>query len=173
MRMADLDRTQSNAGMDVDLNAQAPLARGPLFYIGAGGLVTVMIIETVAVIGRHAGWPLLGAIEIIQAAILLAACSAMVSTTISHGHASVHLLTDRLPLRPRRWLLRFGSLLSALFFIGLTVGGAWLALDFWNAHEQSELLHIPIRPLRILAAVSVGTVAAIFLFRSLRSGSKQ
>ncbi len=173
MRMAELDHTHANAGSDVDLNAKAPLARGPLFYVGAGGLLIVMLIETAAVIGRHIAWPLLGAIEIIQAAILLASCSAMVATTISHGHASVHLLTDRLPQGPRHWLLRFGSLLSALFFLGLTIGGIWLAVDFWNAHEQSELLRIPFRPLRALAAVSVVTITAIFVYRALRPGSKQ
>ena len=171
--MAELEHPPSELGTDTDLNAKAPLARGPLFYVGAGGLLIVMAIETLAVIGRHVGWPLLGAIEIIQAAILLASCSAMVSTTLTQGHASVHLLTDRLPEGPRQWLLRSGSLLSALFFLGLTVGGIWLAADFWHAHEQSELLHIPFRPLRALAAISVVTIAAIFLYRAVRPGTKQ
>jgi len=166
--MAELDPH----GADADLNARSSPAQGPLFYIGASGLLIVMAIETAAVIGRHAGWPLLGAIEIIQAAILLASCSAMVSTTINRGHASVHLVTDHLAPRPRQWLLRAGSLFSALFFLGLAIGGGWLAMDFWNAHEQSELLQIPFRPLRLLAAAAVLTVAAIFLWRSLRSESK-
>ena len=123
-----------------------------------------LAIETIAVVGRHIGLPLLGAIEIIQAAILLASCSAMVSTTLTQGHASVHLLTDRLPPRQRVWLIRLGALIS---------GGRRGLFLSEAAHEQSELMHIPFRPLRALAALSVVTIAAIFLFRALRPGSKQ
>ncbi len=56
--------------------------RGPLFYIGAGGLVLAMAAEALAVLGRHAGIPLLGALEIIQACILLMASTAMLSATL-------------------------------------------------------------------------------------------
>jgi hypothetical protein len=39
-----------------------------LFYAGSAGLLTVMLVESAAVIGRHIGVPLLGALEIVQAA---------------------------------------------------------------------------------------------------------
>jgi TRAP-type C4-dicarboxylate transport system permease small subunit len=154
-------------------NSNAPLARGPLFYVGAGGLLIVMVVETVAVIGRRIGWPLLGAIEVIQAAILTAACVATVSATLNQAHATVHLLTDRLPSGAKQWLLRLAALLAALFFASLAVATAWLAADFWHAHEESELLHISFRPLRAMTVLAAGAVAAIFLYRALRSGTKQ
>lgn len=141
--------------------------RGPLFYIGAAGLLTVMVIETVSVIGRHSGWPLLGAIEIIQAAILVAACAATVIATLERAHATVHLVVERLPALWQSILARCGSLLSAAFFAGLAAGAGWLASDFWNAHEESELLHISFRPLRILTSLAAAAVAAIMAYRAV------
>jgi len=153
----------------VDEPAGKPPSRGPLFYIGAGGLLTVMLIETIAVIGRHVGMPLLGALEIIQAAILLAACAAMVIATFSNAHATVHLLVDRLPSRVKDLVMRLGALLSALFFAGLTAGSIWLSTDFWEGYEVSELLGISYRPLRILVALCTFVIASAFAYRAVRS----
>jgi len=152
-----------------DSTAPPPPARGPLFHVGAAGLLTVMVVETISVIGRHLGWPLLGALEIIQAAILFAACASMVSTTLTDAHATVHLVVDRLPPRVRSSLLRVAALCSALFFAGLAAGSLWLLSDFWHAHEQSELLGIPFRPLRIVVCLAASAIAAAFLQRALRS----
>jgi TRAP-type transport system small permease protein len=162
MRVAELDPT----------NTKAPIDRGPLFYIGACGLLIVMAVETVAVIGRHIGWPLLGAIELIQAAILTAACAAAVSATLNQAHATVHLLVDRLPPTLKQGLLRLAALLSALFFAGLAAAALWLAADFWHAHEESELLHISFRPLRAMTALATAAIAGVFLYRALRPGTK-
>lgn len=144
-------------------------AYGPLFYIGAAGLVLAMAVETLAVVGRHAGIPLLGALEIIQACILLMASAAMLSATMNNGHATVTLLTTRVSERARRYLQAFANLLSALFFVGLCTGAVWLAVDSWNDYEQSELLHIPFRPLRIVSLVAAGAIALVFLRHMWRS----
>lgn len=146
-------------------------ARGPLFYIGAGGLVLAMAVEALAVFGRHAGIPLLGALEIIQACILLMASAAMLSATLNKGHATVTLLTARVGDRTRSYLHAFAHLLSALFFVGLASGALWLAAESWNDYEQSELLHIPFRPLRIVSLGAAVAIALVFLrdmWRSLR-----
>lgn len=148
--------------------------RGPLFYIGAGGLVLAMGVETLAVLGRHVGIPLLGALEIIQACILLMASAAMLSATMHRGHATVTLLTHRLGDGPRRVLHAFANLLSALFFVGLAAGVLWLTVETWNDYEQSELLHIPFRPLRMVSLVAAVAIALVFLrdmWRSLRGRS--
>jgi TRAP-type transport system small permease protein len=150
-----------------------PSAGGPLFYIGAIGLLIAMAAETLAVIGRHIGMPLLGALEVIQTAILLTASTAMLSATLLKVHATVHLLTDRLPERARRWLLQFAALLSAAFFAALAVGSLWLAMEFWDTHEQSELLHIPFRPLRVITFLCVVAIAAVFLRDALRPSARR
>jgi TRAP-type C4-dicarboxylate transport system permease small subunit len=139
---------------------------GPLFYIGAAGLLAAMGVEALAVAGRQLATPFLGALELIRAAIVLTTSAAMLSATLSHSHAAVRLVTDRLTPVPRKWLGRFAALLSALFFLGLAAGALWLSIEFWHAHEESELLHIPFRPLRVIAFLSVAAIAGVFLYRT-------
>jgi TRAP-type transport system small permease protein len=136
---------------------------GPLFYIGAAALLLAMAVETIAVLGRHAGIPLLGSLEIIQACVLLMTSAAMLSATMNGNHATVTLLTSRVGERGRRILSMFANLLCALFFIGLAAGAVWLAAESWNDYEQSELLHIPFRPLRVISLLASGAIALVFL----------
>jgi TRAP-type C4-dicarboxylate transport system permease small subunit len=148
-------------------------ARGPLFYIGAGALLLAMAVEAVSVVGRHIGVPLLGAIEIIQAAILLTATAAMVATTIGSAHARVTLLIDRAGPAARGTLQRLSALLSIVFFAGLAAGSLWLTVDTWGEFEQSELLHIPFRPLRVISFVAAAAIAVLFLRELFRRTSEQ
>jgi TRAP-type C4-dicarboxylate transport system permease small subunit len=146
----------------------APPRRGLLFFVGATGLVGLMVIGCVAVIGRHVRWPLLGALELAQVAIVPAACASMIIAALANAHATVHLVTDRLPARLRRVTARVSALLAGLFFGGLAVATGWLAFDFWNSFEETDVLHIPFRPLRVLVAACAAALALIFLRRALR-----
>lgn len=143
-----------------------------LFYVGAAGLLFAIGADALAVLGRHLGIPLLGSIELMQAAILLASSAAIVMATAAKKHAVVHLLIDRLPPRRRSVMERVHALLSALFFLALGVGSAWIAFDLRNGHEQSELLQIPYAPLRIVSIIAVLAVAAIYLGRALQRPSR-
>jgi TRAP-type C4-dicarboxylate transport system permease small subunit len=147
---------------------KTPAPRGVLFYVGAAGLLCVMLIEVVAVIGRHTRLPLLGALEMAQAAIVPAACAAMVIAALAGAHAAVHLVTERLPPGARALAARVSALLAAVFFAGLCVGACWLTVEFWNSFEETDVLHIPFRPLRVLVAFAAGALAVIFLHRALR-----
>jgi TRAP-type transport system small permease protein len=133
----------------------------PVFYVGAIALLTAMVVDTLAVIGRHVGITLLGSIEWVQAAMLLASSAALVAATLSKQHASVHLLIDRLPPRWRRVAALLGSTLSIVFFVCLAAGSIWIAHDLWGAREASDLLHIPFAPLRLasIAALLMATLA--------------
>ena len=151
---------------------KAPPRGGILFYIGAAGLLLVMLIETVAVIGRHVRIPLLGALELAQAAIVPAACAAMVIASLAGTHAVVHLVTERVPPHLRGALNRASSFLAALFFAALAFAAAWLTLDFWSSFEESDVLHIPFRPLRVIVAISAAALSVIFLNRAFPRGEK-
>jgi TRAP-type transport system small permease protein len=137
-----------------------------LFYVGAAGLLFAIGADAVAVLGRHLGIPLLGSIELMQAAILLAASAAIVLATVAKKHAVVHLLIDRLSPRRRSVMERVHALLSAVFFAALSIGSVWIAFDLRHGHEQSELLRIPFAPLRVLSIVAVLAVTAIYLVRA-------
>jgi TRAP-type C4-dicarboxylate transport system permease small subunit len=144
-----------------------------LFYVGAAGLLLAIGADAVAVLGRHLGIPLLGSIELMQAAILLASSAAIVLATVARKHAVVHLLIDRLSPRGRDRMERVHALLSAVFFAALGIGSVWIAYDLRDGHEQSELLRIPYAPLRVVSIVAVLAVTGIYLRRAFEKRSRR
>ncbi|MEO8017379.1 MAG: TRAP transporter small permease subunit [Pseudomonadota bacterium] len=140
-----------------------------LVATGGAGLLTAMTVDGIAVFGRHVGWPLLGSIEIVQAAVFVSGSIAMLLTSAMVAHARVHLLVDRLPAGARTAMRRFGLLLGALLFLALLAGSIWIAMDMWPGHEESELLHVPYKPLRVLAVGATAGIAVAFLFHAFRS----
>jgi TRAP-type C4-dicarboxylate transport system permease small subunit len=141
------------------------------FYAGAVGLCGAMAVVFAAVVGRRLGHPIPGATEIVQGFIVLAASSALIAATLAGSHAAVHLVTERLPPTPRRWLARLADLLGAVLFAALCAGGLWILHDTWGGDEASDLLGLPIAPLRLLWAVGTGAASAIFLVRAVRPGA--
>jgi TRAP-type C4-dicarboxylate transport system permease small subunit len=150
-----------------------PVRRGVLFYAGSAGLLAIMSIEVIAVIGRHLRVPLLGALEMAQASIVPAACASMVIASLLGTHAVVHIVTERLPERWRGRMARVSAVLSGLFFVGLFVGTSWLTAEFWSSFEETDVLHIPFRPLRVLVTICSGALALIFLHRGLWPGARR
>lgn len=147
--------------------SEEPAVRGTAakaaFYVGSAGLLLATATDSIAVLGRHTGFALLGSIEIVQVAIVFIAAASMVTVTLNHGHAAVHILTDRLAPARRAMLARIAACLGALAVGLLLVGSVILLGDVWNGHERSELLHIPLRWLRLLMIVALGIVALLFL----------
>lgn len=52
---------------------------------------------------------------------------------------------------------------SAVIVGVLLAGTLWLMSDLWNAHERSELLHIPFRALRAILGVALFVVLVTFV----------
>jgi TRAP-type transport system small permease protein len=145
-----------------------PVATGGLagtvaFYLGSAGLLIATAADSIAVLGRHTGFALLGAIEIVQAAIVLIAASSMVSVTLVRGHAAVHILTDRLTLARKAAFARLANLLGVIAVLLLAGGSLLLLGDLWNGHERSELLHVPLRWFRLLMIAALVFVAILFV----------
>ena len=72
------------------------VAKTIAIWVGGGALLAATAIDTFAVIGRQIGLPLRGAIELIQAAVLVAGCIALVLATHVDRHARVPWLWLRL-----------------------------------------------------------------------------
>jgi len=151
---------------------QSTAMRGPLFYVGSIAILTAMITDAGAVLGRHLGLRPLGSIELVQAAILVTSSAALVAAMLSRKHARVHLLVGRVGPRARLFLERLNGILSAAFFFALSAGAIWIAHDEWYAHEQSELLHIPYAPLRLIAIGSVLGAGVIALRQAVERPSR-
>lgn len=143
-----------------------------LVILGGGALLFAMAVDAVAVAGRHLGLPLLGSIELVQASVLVSAAMAMIVATISRTHAVVHLVVDRVSRRRRRQMLSINALLSAILFIAFLIGTGWLCWEMWSHHEQSDVLRIPFRPLRVTLVLSCAALASIFLFQAIKGEGK-
>jgi TRAP-type transport system small permease protein len=140
------------------------------FVIGAVGLLIAMATDAIAVVGRHAKLPLLGSIEIVQACIVMAASAAMVGATVAKGHAAVHILIERVPPMAAKLLERLSNLIGAVVAAGLFAGSIWIVADLWNGAERTELLGMPLKPLRLFWCASAALMAVIFLIRAVAPG---
>lgn len=140
------------------------------FALGAAGLLMAMSADAIAVLGRHVGFTLLGAIEVVQASVVLAASAAMVGATLSGAHARVHILIERLsPIWHQRYD-RASDVACCLFFLLLAAGSAWVAADLWSGFEVTEILGLPLRWLRVVWIGSCLLIAVLFLARALGKG---
>lgn len=135
------------------------------FWVGAVGLLIAMTVDALAVVGRHAKLPFLGSIEIVQACIVVAASAAMVGCTVARGHAAVHILLERISPAAKALLERLADLLGAITAVLLFIGSIWIVSDLWNGHEHTELLKMPLKPLRLFWCGSVLLMAVLFLVR--------
>jgi TRAP-type C4-dicarboxylate transport system permease small subunit len=152
----------------LDVHMSGGPARKLLIVVAGGALLGAMAIDTLAMLGRQIEVPLLGAIEIVQALVLVAASGALIVAALDGAHARVHLLLARLPERWRATFERAHTLASAVVYAALLAGSLWIAADLWNGAEESELLRIPYRPLRVIVVVALGVLAAHAMVRLVR-----
>jgi TRAP-type C4-dicarboxylate transport system permease small subunit len=150
-----------------------PRSRSLLIWIGGGALLVAMMVDTLAMIGRQLQTPLLGAIELVQACVLFASCGALIIAGTDRVHARVHLLLDRLPSTWRRRMHKLHALAAALFYAALLCGSVWMAADLWGGYEESELLRIPYRPLRVAVVLTMLTLLLQALVRLWRREPEQ
>jgi TRAP-type C4-dicarboxylate transport system permease small subunit len=143
------------------------------FLLGAVGLLSAMLIDAGAVIGRHLGVPLLGSIELVESCVVLMASASLVGTTLGQGHASVHILTERLSAAGRARMRRASDGLSAAFFAVLAIGSMIVARDLWGGDERTELLGLPLAPLRALWCASAVGIVALFIAAAVRGAPAQ
>lgn len=148
------------------------MLRNLAIWTGGAAMLAATAIDTFAVIGRNIGVPIVGSIELVQAAILVSGTLALVLTTSADLHARVRLVTDRVGDRLRARLDRLSLLATALFFVALAWGSIWLAADLWPGHEISELLGVPWRLLRLIANVGLVSCALIGFAATFRRESR-
>lgn len=144
-----------------------PLAKAA-YILGSFGLLAATAADSLAVAGRHTGIHLVGSIELVQSAVVLLAATAMLMVTIGRGHATVHIVTERMSKPAAARLARIADLVSATAFLILAAGSAWVLAELWDGFEQTELLHIPLRWLRLLWVIFAVLVAAYFARDALR-----
>ncbi|NBC36169.1 TRAP transporter small permease subunit [Novosphingobium sp. FSY-8] len=132
-----------------------------MVWTGGIALIAACLLNVAAVIGRHTGLPLRGAIELVQVAVLVSGSLALVAATARRAHAQVHFMLDRMPAHIRPLADRACIALTMVFFAALLGGAAWLSADLWHAQEVSELVGVPWAALRLFANGAMVVVLAI------------
>lgn len=170
--MPDLDHQTGNhlpppSDLDPEADLRAvPVSAHPLrriaFVTGSAALLIAMATDALAVAGRHLGVTLLGAIEIVQASVVVAATSAILMATIDNAHARVRILLEQVATGTAAILERVANLLSAIVCLVLVAGSLWLASDLWNGQELTEVLGIPLRWLRLFWMAGALLTAIMF-----------
>ncbi len=140
--------------------------------IGGGALLAAMATDALSVIGRYAGKPFLGAIEIVEVVVAVAAMGGLIIASLNNNHAAVRILTEKLKGAPLAALKRISCALAALLFAALCAGSVWLALDMIGAYEETEVLRIPILPLRTLVVCTCALLAIIYAVRAVKGGKQ-
>lgn len=135
-----------------------------LVWIAGGALLLAMAMDTLAMLGRQFGVPFLGAIELVQATVLVASSGALLVAAFEGSHARVHLLLDRWPEYVRALVERLHAAAAVLLYTALLAGSAWIAAGLWHGHEESELVRVPYRPLRVIVVITL----TLLLLHSLR-----
>jgi TRAP-type transport system small permease protein len=166
--MAQPPQTQDQESLASDLSSESMRVEAGLparlaFLLGSIGLIVATASDFLAVAGRHLGFRFIGAIELVQAAVVLLACAGMLAVTIGRGHASVHMVTDRLRPELRLRLGRIVALVNAAVFLMLAAGSAWILSELWHGYEQTELLQLPLRWLRLLWVIFALFIAFEFV----------
>ena len=145
------------------------MVKRTMIWIGGAALLAATLTDFLAVICRHIGWPINGSIELMQGIVLLSGSLSLLMATWEDVHARVHLLTDRMAPALRR----VADLLSDLSFLALLLallgGSGWLAVELWGGHEQSELLGVPWRLLRLIANAALAGTAVLVVLRLFKA----
>lgn len=144
-----------------------------IVVFGGFALLGAMLTDFIAVIGRHIGVPLLGSIELVQMLVGISGAMALIVATLRDSHAVVRLVLANVSARVAALMQRINALCATLFFIALTAGSVWIARDMWHGHEETELLLLPLRPLRMLIVATMLVTAALFLRKVVRKGEPQ
>lgn len=142
-----------------------------LTLTGGIALLAATGIDTISVIGRHLGLLFRGSIELVQVAVLVAGTLGLLVATLGRAHARVHLLIDRMSESRRAVLDRVSALLGAVFFATLLAGSVWLMADLWTGHEQSEVLGVSWRAMRIFANIVLAAIVLAWLGQAVRTRS--
>lgn len=135
--------------------------RGPLVWISGGALLGAVAVDALAMVGRQVQVPLVGSIEIVEALVLFAAGGALIIATLDGAHARVNLVLKRIPALWRERLKTLHALTAVALFAALLAGTLWITADLWRGNEESELLHIPYKPLRIATSASLAALLAL------------
>ena len=148
-----------------------------LSYIGAIALLTMMLLTTVDVIGRHFFQrPILGVFELTEFMVLILIFSFIGYTQSHKSHVSVDLFMMFFPEKARIFIELFNHMLCLLLMALITWMGIVKVKDLMEVGEMSPNLGIPNYPFAIFLVIGCAVMCIEFIrdiFHLLQSRKEQ
>lgn len=135
-------------------------------HVGAFALLALLALIVGNVVLRTAGYIIPGSYELAELIIPVIAGIGVLAATLCGAHVAIDVVTDRLGGKARRIIALAVSLVGALYWLILTASGAVTALRNTRLGEYTEVLGIPVAPLRWIW-VAVCCCVVVFLAASM------
>lgn len=146
-------------------------------FVGIGAAIAslavlaMMLIGAADVIATLFGFPIPGALELMEMLMVLVVFLALPQVEARRQHIAIDLVLERLPSVVRQVLALVANALGLLFFAAMAWQAWKLFWSSWSVREYaSGLVAFPIYPTKALFALGVtaiGVVALVNLWRSL------
>ena len=129
--------------------------------IASIAVMAMMLIGGADVVTTIFGFPIPGAVELIQMLMVLVIFMALPEVEVRRQHIAIDLVSARMPLAVRRAFALFGNVLSLCFY-GAMAWQAWkLFWGSWSIREYATgLVAFPVYPTKGLIALGL-TLASI------------
>ncbi|SEQ82184.1 TRAP transporter small permease [Thalassovita taeanensis] len=133
-----------------------------LACLGGVLLLGMMGLTVVDVIGRYLfNAPLLGAMELTEVILAAVIFLGLTAVSLSDGHVTVDLLTDRMPIRWHPWRLALTGVFSGVV-LSVVAWRIWIyASQIGGYGGSTTSLSIPIAPLGYFCAICAGIGAVL------------
>ena len=137
-------------------------------------MLLMMVITCVDVVGAKVfRWRLLGAIDIVMLAQIVAISFAAGITLIRGRHIQVEFFLNLLPRRVQTVINSFVLLLGLGLFVGIIWRLCVLGHSFQTSGEYSATAYIPLYPFAYTIAIASIPVSLVLLERFLKSLTKR
>jgi len=141
----------------------ARVAAHVLSWVSVFSVVFIGVVTLIDVVGRYFNYPLYGAFEMIQLAMIFLIFTALPAVTMGREHVTVDLVQSNLPNSLKRITMMLVGLIGAIVC-------GFYALQIWNraqyllnTAETTQNLALPVYPFAMFIAVMWVATAICFI----------
>ncbi len=151
------------------------VVKGLVFFMTAlagAGVLCLMTITCLDILMRLAGYPMIGAYDIIKITSAITICCALPYTTAVKGHVAVEYFFHKLNRRGRLAVDTAARLISILFFALLAYRCILYGMTLHSSGEATPTLQIPTFWIMYVIAFSCMVVVLVIFDHLVRPGKE-
>lgn len=141
-------------------------------WIGAGAIVTMMMVTCLDVVLRFFRCPVTGAYEVVGMLGAVFVSFSLAQTSVEKGHIAVDFLVQKLPEKTGHGIEAFNNLTCCVLFSIMSLQCFYYAMDLKKCGEVSMTLQMPIYPFVVGIAVGCAMLSFVLAVAFLQSVRK-